>query len=248
MTLDQIIAELQKKKWVDLTHTITESIPIFGAFEGVLQRKTLFNVEDHGFYAQAVTFATQTGTHIDAPGHFVAGKRYLDRIDNKELLLPLVVLHKQDAVANDHDYRLSVDDILAFEREHGEIPSGSFVAFASGWSTRWPDIDAFANKDEQGNSHTPGWSLEALTFLFEERGISAVGHETLDTDSAADFRRNNGLIGEFFVLNQNAWQVEVLNNLHQLPPTGAYIHVSYPNFAGAPGFPVRAIAYLPDNA
>lgn len=246
MTLDQIVTALRAKKWVDLTHSITESIPIFSAFPGV-RRNTLYTVEQDGFFAQELTFVTQTGTHIDAPGHFAAGKRYLDGLANKELLLPMCVIHKQDAVAQDADYRLSVQDIEAFEQAHGQIPAGSFVAFASGWSRRWPDAEAFANKDAEGNSHTPGWSIEALRFLFEQRHIAAVGHETLDTDAAVDFRRNGGLIGEFYVLDHNAWQVEVLNNLDKVPATGAYIQVAYPNFAGAPGFPVRAIAYLPDD-
>ncbi|MEE3664122.1 cyclase family protein [Brenneria sp. g21c3] len=247
MTLKQIVDALRQKKWVDLTHPITGDIPVFSAFEGV-KRKTVFSVEQHGFFAEEVTFTTPTGTHIDSPGHFVAGKRYLDRIDNKELLLPLSVIHKQEAVDRDPDYRLTVDDVLQFEAQWGTIPADSFVAFASGWSKRWPDGRAFDNKDEQGNSHTPGWSIEALTFLFEQRGISAVGHETLDTDAAVDFRRHNALIGEYYVLDQNAYQVEVLNNLEQIPPTGAYIHVMYPNFAGTASFPVRAVAYLPEDA
>ncbi|CPR16159.1 cyclase family protein [Brenneria goodwinii] len=247
MTLKQIVDALREKKWVDLTHSIAGEIPVFSAFEGV-KRKTLFSVEQHGFYAEEVTFTTPTGTHIDSPGHFVAGKRYLDRIDNKELLLPLLVIHKQDAVARDPDYRLTVDDILQFEAQWGTIPAGCFVAFASGWSQRWPDAAAFANLDEQGDSHTPGWSIEALKFLFETRGVSAIGHETLDTDAAVDFRRHNALIGEYYVLDQNAYQVEVLNNLDRVPPTGAYIHVMYPNFAGTASFPVRAVAYLPDDA
>lgn len=246
MTLDEIITALRGKKWVDLTHSVTESIPIFSAFPGV-QRNTLYTVEQDGFFAQQLTFVTQTGTHIDAPAHFSLGKRCLDGLANKELLLPLRVIHRQEAVAQDADYRLGVQDIMDFEQQYGQIPAGCFVAFASGWSKRWPDAQAFANNDAEGNSHTPGWSIEALRFLFEQRQIAAVGHETLDTDAAVDFRRNNGLIGEFYVLDRDAWQVEVMNNLDQLPAVGAYLQVSFPNFAGTPGFPVRAIAYLPDD-
>ena len=109
MTLDEIVTQLRSKKWVDLTHSVTESIPIFSAFPGV-QRNTLYTVEQDGFFAQQLTFVTQTGTHIDAPAHFAAGKRCLDCLANKELLLPLRVIHRQEAVAQDADYRLSVQD------------------------------------------------------------------------------------------------------------------------------------------
>ncbi|KAA8996429.1 cyclase family protein [Affinibrenneria salicis] len=246
MTLDQIIHALKKKKWVDLTHPVTSASPVFSAFSN-MRSKTLFTVEQHGFYAQEITFTTPTGTHIDAPGHFVADKRCLDGVDSKELLLPLLVIHKEAEVARDADYRLSVGDIAQFERQYGAIPAGSFVAFASDWCRRWPDADAFANRDAQGDSHTPGWSLEALRFLFEQRGVSAIGHETLDTDAGVDFRRNNGLDGEYYVLNRNACQVEVLNNLSLLPATGAWIHVSWPNFAAMPSFPARVTAWLPED-
>lgn len=95
-----------------------------------------------------------------------------------ELVLPLYVIHKEQAVSENPDYRLSVEDILAFEAEHGKIAEGSFVAFASGWSSRWHDHTAFYNRDETGQAHTPGWSLEALKFLHEQRNVTAIGHET----------------------------------------------------------------------
>lgn len=244
MSLLHLLTELKKATWVNLSHSIDPHIPIFSAFSPPAE-ETLFTVQEHGFYAKRFAFATQTGTHIDAPGHFVAGGGMLDSLDLKDMLLPLYVINREEAVIENPDYELSVADIEAFEARHGRIAAGSFVAFASGWSRRWPDAKAFTNADEHGDAHVPGWSLEALHFLFEQRQIKAVGHETLDTDSAVAFRKNKGLIGEYYVL-ERGFQVEVLNKLYELPATGALISIAYPNFKEAPGFPVRAIAIVQD--
>lgn len=234
---------LKSKKWIDLSHTLLPEIPYFPAFQPI-EEKTLFTVAEDGFFAKKYTLATQYGTHIDAPVHFSEGKRHLDEFTPEELVLPLFVIHKEKAVAENHDYRLSVEDILAFENEHGEIPAGSFVAFASGWSQRWSNPQSFYNKDAEGNAHTPGWSLEALKFLHEKRNVAAIGHETLDTDSAEDYRKNNDLTGERYWLSQDKYQVEVMTNLSQVPATGSLLFIGAPKIDQAPGFTARVFAVV----
>ncbi|MBP1040754.1 cyclase family protein [Vagococcus sp. BWB3-3] len=243
MELTDLLTQLKEKEWVDLTHDVTATIPRFSAFNAS-QEKTLFGYQD-GFYAKEYTLPTQYGTHVDAPAHFVEGKRLLHELTLKEMILPLVVLHVEDKVAANHDYAVTKEDILAFEAEHGDIPPHSFVALASGWSQRWPDQAAFDNKDHDGNNHTPGWSLEALRFLCEERQIDAIGHETLDTDCALDYQKNGTLEAEYYVLSQDVYQVEVMTNLTQLPSKGAIIITSVPKIKDAPGFTARAFAILP---
>lgn len=234
---------LKSQKWIDLSHTLSPEIPHFPAFQPIAE-KTLFTVAKDGFFAKTYTLATQYGTHIDAPIHFSDGKRYLDELGPKELVLPLFVIHKEKAVANDPDYRLSIEDVLAFEKEHGKIPSGSFVAFASDWSRRWSNPQSFYNKDANGNSHTPGWALETLKFLHEERNVAVIGHETLDTDSAEDYRKNNDLLGERYWLSQNKYQIEVMANLSQVPATGSLVIIGVPKIAQAPGFTARVFAIV----
>ncbi|KAF1299286.1 cyclase [Enterococcus sp. JM4C] len=236
---------LKSQKWLDLTHEVTSEIPYFSAFHP-LQEKTLFTVEEDGFLAKEYQLVTQYGTHIDAPAHFAKGKRLLESLELKELILPLFVIHKEEEVAKNADYTVSVEDILAFEERYGKIPEGSFVAFASGWSTRWENHEEFYNKDQEGQAHTPGWSLAALKFLHEERNVHAIGHETLDTDSAVDCTKNAGLIGELYWLSQDKYQVEVLNNLSAVPATGAAIVLGVPKIKEAPGFSVRAFAIVPE--
>ena len=234
---------LKEKEWVDLTHTFSPESPHFAAFADA-EFTTLFNHDD-GFFAQRFSFAGQYGTHLDAPIHFVRNKRFLDELDLKELVLPLVVIDKSKEAEANHDYSISVDDILKFEDEHGKIEEGTFVALRTDWSKRWPDKEAFNNKDADGNNHAPGWSLEALQFLFQERKIKAVGHETFDTDASIDYLKNGALLGEYYVLEQDTYQVELLKNLDKVPAKGAIIFNIVPKPEKASGFPVRSFAILP---
>lgn len=234
---------LKKKQWIDLTHSFGPDSPHFAAFESA-EFKTLFDHED-GFFAQSFTFPGQYGTHIDAPIHFVRDTRYLNELDLKELVLPLIVIDQSKEAAQDSDFTLTVDDILKFEEQHGKIEAGTFVALRTDWSMRWPDRDAFDNKDADGNNRIPGWGIDALKFLFEERSIKAVGHETYDTDSSFDFQKNGALLGEYYVLEQNTFQVELLTNLDKVPAKGAIIFNIVPKPEKASGFPVRSFAVLP---
>jgi kynurenine formamidase len=241
--LIQALKLLKEKEWVDLTHTFGPESPHFAALDAA-EFTTLFSHDD-GFFTQRFSFAGQYGTHIDAPIHFVRNKRFLDEIELKELVLPLVVIDKSKEVAENNDYSLSVDDILKFEDEHGRIEEGTFVALRTDWSKRWPDETAFNNKDADGNNHAPGWSLEALKFLFEQRKIKAVGHETFDTDASVDYQKNGELLGEYYVLDQDTYQIELLTNLDKVPAKGAVIVNIVPKPEKASGFPVRSFAILP---
>lgn len=241
--LFQAVELLKSKEWVDLTHTFGPNSPHFSAFPDA-EFETLFDHDD-GFFAQSFKMSGQYGTHIDAPIHFVRDTRYLEELELKELVLPLVVIDQSEAAAVDPNFTLSVDDILEFEAQHGDIEPGTFVALRTDWSKRWPDREAFNNEDADGNNQLPGWGLDALKFLFEERDIKAIGHETYDTDSAIDFRKNGALLGEYYVLEQDTFQVELLKNLDKLPPKGAVIFNIVPKPEKASGFPVRSFAILP---
>ncbi|MGX7112600.1 cyclase family protein [Gemella cuniculi] len=235
---------LKSKKWVNLSHKIDENSPKFPALPA-LKKETIFTLKD-GFYVQKFSVVGQYGTHIDAPIHFVEGGRWLDDIKLKDLLLPLYVIDKSQEVEENNDYEITKQDILDFEAEYGEILPESFVAFRSDWSKRWPNYDRIRNLDEEDVQRTPGWSREALEFLIKERNIKAVGHETLDTDSGVSAAKD-GLIQEYYLLEQDIYQVEVLANLDKVPAVGSLISVAYPNWNEATGSPARVIAILPEN-
>ncbi len=237
---------LKTQTWIDLSHDVNDNIPYFSSFSPMTE-KTVTTVKEDGFYAKEYSLVTQYGTHVDAPSHFYEPGRNVDQLTLKELVLPLCVIHKEKEVVANNDYAVTLADLLQFEEENGRIPAGCFMAFSSGWSERWNNHEQFYNRDAEGEAHTPGWSLEALKFLHEERDVLAIGHETLDTDSAADTRQNGGLVGELYWLSQDKYQVEVMNNLSRLPATGGAIIIGLPKIQAAPGFNARVFAVVPEE-
>lgn len=235
---------LKSQKIIDLSHVVSSELPHFPVFQP-LKSKQLTSVKEDGFLAHEFTIASQYGTHIDAPVHFAEGQINLNEIDYRDYFLPLYVIHKEDEVARDSDYALSIQDILDFEAEYGKIPEEAFVAFSSGWSERFNDKEKVNNTDSDGIDHTPGWSLEALRFLHEERNVTAIGHETLNTDTGVDYHKNGDLVGERYWLEQGKYQIEVLKNLRQVPPVGGVIFIGVPNIEEASGFTARVFAIVP---
>ncbi|MDU7185847.1 MAG: cyclase family protein, partial [Klebsiella sp.] len=114
---------LKEAQWVDLTHTFDPNIPRFSEFEKG-EVSTLFNVKDHGFYVQRWSIVTQYGTHIDAPIHFVENRRYLEELDLKELVLPLIVLDYSKEAAQNSDFIVSRKHLEDWEQQHGRIEAG----------------------------------------------------------------------------------------------------------------------------
>ncbi|CAM5612177.1 cyclase family protein [Streptomyces purpurascens] len=234
----------EKAVFTDLTHAFRPGRPHFPGF-GDERRETPFDLErGDGFTVHRYTLVGQWGTHVDPPSHFVAGARPLDRIPVEEMILPLVVLDIAARVETDPDATPTLDDVRSWEERNGRIPSGSFVALRTGWSRRWPDPVALVNRDEAGVSHTPGWSAEVLRYLFEDAGVTAIGHEQSDTDpglaaSAGDYSL------EAYVLRRDRWQIELLANLDQVPEAGALIVATWPKPQGGSGFPARVFAVRP---
>lgn len=228
---------------VDLSHVITEQAPHFPIFKPA-KMETVATHAANGFYAAEITMPTQYCTHIDPPGHFYEGGRLLDELSLDELVLPLYVLDFKAEVAADFNFRLDKEDIQAYETEHGQIEAGSFVAFASGWSERFTTQEIMDNKNEEGQDQVPGWGMSALEYL-HEKGVKAIGHETLNTDASVDYVPKGGALdGEYYWLSKDHYQVEVMTNLDKVPIKGATIVVAPANYQGAPGIAVRPLAFF----
>ncbi|ADG40219.1 MULTISPECIES: cyclase family protein [Leuconostoc] len=243
--LNDLLTELKQFKWVDLTHEFGPDSPHFPAFSAA-KFETLFTHED-GFFVKQYTFPGQYGTHIDPPVHFEKNQDVYDSdIELKDLFLPLVVIDQSHQVAQNADYILTVADIQQWESEHGTIPPDAFVALRTDWSKRWPSQEAFENQDDHGQNHYPGWSVDALKYIYEERQAVANGHETFDTDPAI-LQPETGFAGEYYVLSQGHYQIELLSHLDKVPATGALISISVPKAENAPGFPARVFAIVPEE-
>ena len=152
---------------------------------------------------------------------------------------PLCVVDITRKVKEDPVYCVTVEDLKAYESEYGKIPEGAFVALRTDWGKNWPDMEKMSGIAEDGSENFPGWSLEAIKYIYEVRHAAANGHETLDTDGSAECAKHGDLACERYVLEHGHLQVEVLNNLWELPAAGAVVFVSWPNFKGANGLPCR---------
>ncbi len=236
----RIADELRAKQFVDLTHAFEPGIPRWKGFPDET-REELFNYDQHGFRAERFSHVGQWGTHVDPPAHFHRGLRTLDQIPPEEMLLPLAVINVSADAARNPDFVLTEADVLNWERRHGRIPRGAFVAMRTDWSRRWPDQARMQNADTNGVAHYPGWSLPALKFLIEKRVVTAIGHETTDTDPGLSTSADNYEC-ESYVLKQNRWQIELLANLDRVPERGALVWCSWPKPKNGSGFPARVIA------
>lgn len=232
-------------RYVDLTHAFFPGQPKFSMLEDQVTTR-LFTVDEQGFTVDRYEIVGQWGTHVDPPIHFVNGARTLDELPVDEMILPLAVLDLHKEAEEFHNLAVTVDHIKAWEERNGRIPDGAFVALRTDWSKRWETDDLYGI-DADGKRNCPGWSLEALKFLRNERGVVAIGHETTDTDPGASIDAGN--FGcELYWLQEDRWQIELLNNLAEVPETGALIVASWPKPKGGTGFPARVFAIVPNNA
>ena len=226
----KLVSDLKspKYKWVDLTHELSPETPHWYGFKP-LQQDLLFDYTDGTpedklapMRVYQYSVAGQYGTHVE---------------------FPLVVIDKSAECANNPDFILTIDDIKAWEEQYGKIPEGSFVAFRSDWYKK-SNLD---NPDENGVPHYPGWDVKAIQWLVEERNIGAIGHEPADTDPGFVTTKEGAYPypGEQYILSVDRFQIEVMRNLDQLPPTGAIIVTSFPRLKDGPGFPARVFAIAP---
>jgi kynurenine formamidase len=230
-------------KYVDLTHAITPSIPVwpgFGhpTFGPSLDPKTKapYTWTKDGFEATRYVLPTdQLGTQLDPPAHWSPDYPAIDELPPTFAVRPLVVISIVDEVAKQPGYHLSVEDIQRWEAAHGRIPEGAVVFIRSDWSKAWPD-PALSTRHP-----FPGVSLAALQFLHQQRHILFHGHEPLDTDTTET------LEGEAWLLRNGYTQAEGVANLDQVPETGALVAMGFPKFQGGVGGYARFIAICPPD-
>lgn len=238
-----------KYKWVDLTHELSPETPHWYGFKA-LQEDLLFDYlpdteEDKQAPMRSFQYsvASQYGTHVDVPRHFVKDGRAMEDITVKELMYPLVVIDKSAECAANPDFMLTVKDLEDWEKTYGPIPENAFVAFRSDWYKK-SNLD---NPDENGVTHYPGWNIEAITWLVKERNIGAIGHEPADTDPGIVTGKEGAypFPGELLVLQMDRIQIEIMRNLDQVPPVGAVIVCAFPKLKGGTGFTARCFAICP---
>ena len=233
-------------QWVELSHPLDNTSPYWaGIPEGSVElSKTVYDWGNPMLdcLIQTFKFPGQFGTHIDFPGHFAKGAPLSEAYEARQLVFPLCVVDITEKVAKDVHYAATSQDIRDYEAQYGPIPDGAMVVLRTDWSKRWPDMNALSNFDSEGGEHTPGWSLDALKYIYETRSAAANGHETIDTDASALASAAGDLACERYVLSSGKLQVELLCNLDLVAPAGAVAIVSFPRISGATGLPARVWA------
>ena len=226
---------------VDLTHAFGPTTPVWSGFgqakmTPAVNPDTLeaYTIARDGFRATYYAMVGQYGTHVDPPAHFAPTGATMDEIPLDEMILPLVVLDDTPYLAADPAHAFSLDDLDAWEKTHGRVPKGAFVALRTDMSKDF-EADPARFKREP----FPGWTLPVVRRLFEERGAIAIGHEAMDTDAT------KSMDSEKYVLEHGHYQIEVMANLDKVPATGAVIVATWPKVKNGLGFPARAFAILP---
>ena len=240
-SLADALKVIQGKEFVDLTHSFSPTTPVWSGFgqatmSAASDPKTHrpYTIDKDGFRSIFYSLVGQYGTHVDAPAHFNPDGMTMDQIPLKQMILPLVVIDMTPLLTTDPNHALSVEDIRNWEKAHGQVPAGSFAALRTDMYKDWD-----SNPERFKRAPFPAWSLAAIKFLYEERKVTATGHEAMDTDATDSMESEN------WILRQNHFQIEVMANLDKVPATGAVIVVTWPKVENGFGFPARALAILP---
>jgi len=222
---------------LDLTHTLTPDFPTFGG-DPQLELEALFTLANDGYNLYRWLLIEHTGTHMDAPFHFSDGIS-ADQIPVEDLMGPLVVVDIRAQAEANPDAQLTPDDLAAWESSHGPIPDGAIVAMNSGWDA-FLGTDKFRNADDSGAMHFPGFHIEAIEMLLNERNAKGIFVDTL----SLDFGPSPDFAVHYRWLPAGKWGIENVANLGSLPASGAIAIVGGPTIAGATGGPSRIFALV----
>ncbi len=239
--IEQAYRIIAGKKFVDLTHAFGPQTPVWSGFgqakfSAAADPKTHepYTIAKDGFRATYYEMVGQYGTHVDPPAHFAENGIAMDQIALKQMILRLVVLDDTPYLAKDPNHAFSVEDLKDWERRHGRVPAGAFAALRTDMYKDWD-----SNPERFKRSPFPAWDFATIKYLYEQRGVTATGHELMDTDTT------DKMDSETYILQHGHYQIEVMANLDKVPATGALIVVTWPKVKNGLGFPARAFAILP---
>jgi kynurenine formamidase len=238
---------------VDLTQPLSERTPVLQLPEPFantpgLTRHAISRYDDAGpaWAWDWLEIGEHVGTHFDAPIHWITGRDGEDvaSVPPARLVGPVAVIDKSAECAADPDYLLTVDDIRAWEAQHGPLPEGGWLLFRSGWDARAGDQEAFLNAGD-GVSRTPGPDAACARWLAEEAPIVGYGCETVGTDAGGAAAFDPPFPAHAFLLGAGRYGLTQLANLDRLPPSGALIVVAPLRLVDGTGSPARVLGFVP---
>lgn len=251
--LSELIKELQagRLRVVDLTQPLNPETPVLplppqwnNTPKFKIWELSRYDERGPAWYWNAFETGEHTGTHFDAPVHWVSGKdlpnNTVDHIPPKLFIGPACMIDVTQDVQKNSDFLLTIDRILDWEKHNGRIPGGAWVLLQTGWSKR-TDPKQYINLRDDG-PHTPGWAKECSQFLAKERHILGVGVETVGTDAGQAATFQPPFANHYFMHGCGKFGLAGLCNLDQLPPTGSIVIAAPLKITNGSGSPVRALA------
>jgi len=233
---------------VDLSHEYSDQTVFWPTADTFKLEKVADGPTPQGYYYAANNFATSEhgGTHLDAPVHFAKGHRSVEEIPLDQLVGDVFVVDVTSACASQPDYRVTTEDITAWERTNGELPPASILLLRTGYSKYWPDAARYLGTAERGESavaklHFPGLHQDAAKWLAETKRVKAVG---LDTASI-DYGQSKLFETHRILYERDVPAFENLTNLDRLPARGAFVVPLPMKIKGGTGAPLRAMAIVP---
>ena len=254
--ISQLVAELNDGtlKIVDLTQPLGPDTPVIGlppmfASSPGVSLDVISRFDDKGpaWYWNTIRMGEHTGTHFDAPVHWITGKdlpdNACDTIPVKRFVGPACVIDVTSDVERDPDFLLMPAHVDAWEKTHGRIPSGAWVLLRTGWSRR-KDADSFLNVAADG-PHSPGFHKTTSELLARDRDVLGVGVETVGTDAGQAGTFDPPFPNHATMHGAGKFGLASLTNLDQLPPTGAIVIAAPLKIVGGSGSPLRVLAIAP---
>ena len=205
-----------------------------------------YDARGPGWYWNNFSCGEHTGTHFDAPAHWISGKdqpnNTVDTVPVENFIAPACVLDCSAEATADPDFLLTVDFVKQWESEHGRITPGSWGLMRTDWSLR-TDPAEFQNYDAEGQ-HTPGPDAEVVQFLINERNVIGFGTEAIGTDAGQGYHQRPPYPCHYYMHGNNKYGLQCLKNLDKLPPTGAVIICPPLKISQGSGSPLRVLALI----
>ncbi len=242
----------QSIKIVDLTHTLDPDFPVI-ILPPEFNQCARFRIEEISAYDHRgpawkwhnITLSEHTGTHFDAPAHWISGRdvpdNSVDTIKPENFVGPVVVIDCSAGASDDEDFELTPELIVMWETTHGKIPNDAWVLMRTDWSKK--SGGAYLNMRDDG-PHSPGPTPDAIQFLINERNIRGFGTETVGTDAGQGSHYTPPYPAHFYLHGAGKFGLQCLANLDQLPPTGAILLAAPLKIKDGTGSPLRVMALV----
>ncbi len=243
---------------VDLTRTLDSDTPVLQlppemgwgeSWAFSMEEISRYDERGPAWYWNNIKCGEHTGTHFDAPIHWVSGQDHKDHTTEtlpvERFVASAFVIDAAAEAAKNPDFLMSVDFIKAWEAKHGQIQPNSWVLYRTDWSKKTNNKDYLNMHDDGG--HTPGWDPATVEFLAHERNIIGVGVETVGTDAGQAPGQDPMFPCHNIMHGANKCGLASLCNLDQLPPTGALIIAPPLKIKAGSGSPLRVLALVPQG-